>query len=540
MPEKIYMDGFTGGDGVDRYCRDLDARGDIADIKSYIGYDDNTVAGLDADFENMVFSRLAGAVGRNGGTDFNVFPTYAGMRRCNLSDAGVVNAYYGDTGYAEDGSNGQVMVEVPKFYYKVVPIKLQAQSWDDYEASDWIAGTNYAVGKVVIYDGAYYACITANTDEEFTPEKWHEIDTLGLIGYHNLHSKYYISSEMRDGFKVHPAFVIKGAVAPQATTRDHVYISAFEGILYDVSASAYLFNDDQVADVTATTGDKLSSIAGTYERSYTYYDKATDQDVTITVNAGPKPASGETASNNLTRHNCTILAQNRGTGWRQQTIEIASMLQLLYAVEYATFNWQNNGAGVTSIADDGKTNCASFIGSTSVLGNTSGNASATIDHTGTSRTTSGTLATSYRGIENFFGNLWKFVDGMNIYGAYNNGGGQPYICTDDVFTEDKHSDNYEGVGFTAANLSGAYIRYFGYGDEKYDWLFVTSKTGHGANSSLPVGDYTYVTANLNGHRIAYLGGYWNFSTYAGGCCWNLTNSSGSRNRNYGCRLAYAG
>ena len=345
---------------------------------------------------------------------------------------------------------------------------------------------------------------------------------------------------MRDGFKVHPAFVIKGAVVPQATTRDYVYISAFEGILYDVSASAYLLNDEQVADVTATTGDKLSSIAGTYERSYTYYDKATDQNVTITVNAGPKPASGETASNNLTRHNCTILAQNRGTGWRQLTIEIASMLQLLYAIEYATFNWQNNGAGITSITDDGKTNCASFIGSTSALGNASGNASATIDHTGTSRTTSGTLATSYRGIENFFGNLWKFVDGMNIYGAYNNGGGQPYICTDDVFTEDKHADNYEGVGFTTANLSGTYIRYFGYGDEKYDWLFVTSKTGHGANSSLPIGDYTYVTPNLNGHRIACLGGAWYGSTGAGGCCWVLHNGSGIRDRSYGCRLAYAG
>jgi len=539
MPEKIYMDGLTGTDGVDRYCRDLDARGDIADIKSYIGYDDNTVAGLDADFENKVFSRLAGAVGRNGGADFNVFPTYAGMRRCNLSDAGVVNAYYGDAGYAEDGSNGQCMVQIPKFYYKMVPLKLQAQDWADYEAVDWVSGTSYAVGKVVIYDEAYYACITANSDEEFTPAKWHEIDEMGLMGYHLLHAKYYISSEMRDGFKVHPAFVIKGAVAPQVTTRDYVYIAAFDGILYDVSESAYLLNDEQVADVTATTGDKLSSIAGVYERSYTYYDKATDQNVTITVNAGPKPASGETASNNLTRPKCTILAANRGTGWRQQTIEIVSAIQLLYAIEYASFNWQNNGAGVTSITDDGKTNCASFIGSTSSLGNTSGNAAATIDYTGTSRTTSGTLATSYRGIENFFGNIWKWTEGVNIYGAYNNGGGQPYICTDDVYTEDIHANNYEGVGFTIANVAG-YIRYFGYGSEKYDWLFLTSQTGHGANTALPVGDYTYLSPNLNGHRVAALGGYWNSTAIAGGCCWSLSSSSGSRARICGGRLAYGG
>ena len=28
-------------------------------------------------------------------------------------------------GYIEDGSNGQVMVEQPKFYYKVVPLKME-------------------------------------------------------------------------------------------------------------------------------------------------------------------------------------------------------------------------------------------------------------------------------------------------------------------------------------------------------------------------------------------------------------------------------
>jgi len=44
--------------------------------------------------------------------------TWYGMRRCNLSDAGVVNAYYGDASYKDDGTNGQVMVEIPKFWYK--------------------------------------------------------------------------------------------------------------------------------------------------------------------------------------------------------------------------------------------------------------------------------------------------------------------------------------------------------------------------------------------------------------------------------------
>ena len=33
-------------------------------------------------------------------------------RRCNVLDNGTVSAYYGDINYKEDGSNGQVMVEI--------------------------------------------------------------------------------------------------------------------------------------------------------------------------------------------------------------------------------------------------------------------------------------------------------------------------------------------------------------------------------------------------------------------------------------------
>ena len=46
---------------------------------------------------------------------------YTGINRCNVADDGTINAYYGDAGYTEDGSNGQVMVKIPKFYYKVIP-----------------------------------------------------------------------------------------------------------------------------------------------------------------------------------------------------------------------------------------------------------------------------------------------------------------------------------------------------------------------------------------------------------------------------------
>jgi hypothetical protein len=46
-------------------------------------------------------------------------PVYSGITRCNVADDGTILAYYGDSSYKEDGSNGQVMVKIPKFYYKL-------------------------------------------------------------------------------------------------------------------------------------------------------------------------------------------------------------------------------------------------------------------------------------------------------------------------------------------------------------------------------------------------------------------------------------
>jgi len=53
-------------------------------------------------------------------SDFSSYYPWKGMKRCNLATDGTVNAYYGEDGYADDGTNGNVMVEIPKFYYKTV------------------------------------------------------------------------------------------------------------------------------------------------------------------------------------------------------------------------------------------------------------------------------------------------------------------------------------------------------------------------------------------------------------------------------------
>ena len=58
------------------------------------------------------------------------------------------------------------------------------------------------------------------------------------------------------------------------------------------------------------------------------------------------------------------------------------------------------------------------------------------------------------------------------------------------------------------------------------------------NSSLPVGDYTWITHNLNGYKIALLGGGCNDGPAAGGFFWSLDNGVGSRARTFGSRLVY--
>lgn len=114
------------------------------------------------------------------------------------------------------------------------------------------------------------------------------------------------------------------------------------------------------------------------------------------------------------------------------------------------------------------------------------------------------------------------------------GGGQPYICSDFSFAESKNSGNYEPAGFTVTNANG-YISAMGY-STACDWLFIASECL--GNSSLPVGDYTYITVNLNGYRITQLGGCWSNGGYAGGFYWYLDSGVGYRYRNVGGRLVY--
>ena len=392
---------------------------------------------------------------------------YNMMGRCNVSDDGTITAYYGDTSYTEDGSNGQVMVYIPKFYYKVNITDKQ---------------------------------LVDSTKPEY--------------GYDIHEATYSISDIQLDGYKLHPAFI--NAAGNEV---DYVLCSAFEGSTYDASASAYNTNDAQTVDFTASTGDLLASIG--------YVNNG---GTTVHV----KPATGLTQR--FTRPNSMTIAKNRGAGWYALTFKLASAIQMLITVEYGCNSQVNIADGVVGITDNTSYNCASYVGST--VGNTTGRAASTINEingTETTHTSATTTSVNYRGIENMWGNIWKWVDGINIHGNGSQRGGVPYVCTDMNFNDSKNTDNYESVGFTVANTDG-YAKYFGYGNEKYDWVFMISTVGGSATNA--IGDYFYKTTNLNGYRAALLGGAWSNSSNAGVFYWNLKNVASNRSRNVGVRLMY--
>lgn len=430
----------------------------VTDIRAYLGMiETEDVLGITMDYKNKTCTRIAGAKNLTAGADFDKFSMYGGRKRCNVSDGGTINAYYGDEGYTEDGSNGQVMVYQPKFYYLVCPLEYDRQE------------TGY--------------------------------------GYHLRKANYYVSETQRAGFKLHPAFYDKNG-----NEVDYILMSAYEGCIYDTSASAYLKNDEQVMDASK---DKFSSIAGA------------------------RPASG--VSQNLTRPNIEQMAKNRGEGWHSLGIKTASMEQLLMIVEMGMMNLQTAiGQGVVNLpwttGSDTTSSYAGATGSTASLGNGTGRATKTTTYEGgkaTDYTVDGKTSICYRGVENFWGNIWKFAYGINFYCEV----GKPflgYVCKDFNYAESKKTDNYENIGFALPSENG-YVSAMGY-STKYDWLFLPSEVK--GNSSLPVGDYYYQNNTWDGYRLTQLGGIWVNGSNAGGFYWSLAYGVGTRDRGIGGRLVY--
>lgn len=391
----------------------------------------NPILGVIIDYENKTVERCEDAVNLTAGTDFNVFSMYGGRKRCNVDANGAITAWYGDSNYVDDGSNGDVMVYQPKFYYK--------RTINKYAVND--------IGKIV------------------------RKETL------------LISEKPQTGFKLHPRFKTESG-----DTLEYVLLSAYEGSTFDVSENAYNRNNTNVDLIN----DYLVSCA-------------TSRPIT-----------------NVTIINAEQLAVNKGSIWHITDMGVESINQMLFIVEYATLNGQDAiGAGIS------KASTIANTGLTSILGNMTGEAPSTA--------TTGNRAISYRGYENWWGNTWCFIGGINILGDNNTKLGIPYIATNFNY-DPQNLTGYNSLNFNIAKQS-SWVSAMGYGNEEYDWVYLPAECS-GANSALPVGDNFWTMTNFTTPSVVGIGGTWSFDTNDGpfyyGCDRGYDYSSTSYNARLMC------
>lgn len=407
------------------------------------GYVLKDCTGIMADYENYSFSRSQEGKSLTTPALFNKFPMYGGRMRCNVNDAGQITAFYGDSNYRDDGSNGQVMVYQPKFYYRRI------------------------INKVTEANG--------NT----------LIDNEQII----------LSGAEQPEFKIHPLFI-----DDNGNELPYVLIGAYEASAYIEALSDYDLTNSANINVAV---DKLSSIAGA------------------------KPIGG--GNKTFTLATARQMANNRGEGWGLITLKEASASQMLMAVEYGSFNGQQNiGMGVCELEQSLTANNAVLTGATATLGNASGTASSTTDGTSTFTDTN-KLSISYRGVENPWGNMWKMLDNCKVQGNGTEYGGRPMVLGADGM--------YKSVGVKIPS-QWKWVAAFGQPLDDYDWLFLPGKTDDIANSLYPIGDHLWCTAGLNGENLLAIGGACSTKEYNGpfyyACDKALTNSQYS----YGTRILF--
>lgn len=426
-------------------------------IKDAIGLTDDSVYGVEVDLPNRKFTRLGASKNLTPGASFDNILPYK-RRRCNVADDGTVLAYRGETGYSETGKTtaaitkygttypagtiAQVMVEQPKYYYKIIPLTLDP---------------------------------IANGE-----------------GYHMRKFRAYISETPKPGFNVHPAFVRNGE------TKEFIYLSAYDACIFDTSAGKYLLEDEQVVDFAA---DVFGSIANA------------------------KPASG--SSQNLNRTNSRALAQKRGAGWQLRDCFAAYSSLLLFLIEYNTFDTQKMiGRGVVDLPwVEDSVNYALKTGYTMGLGNASGMAEGT----------NGKVSVTYRGEENTWGNIWKWLEGINVNRDAANHVHEIYYA-DHGYADNIGTDPYKKFNASVAETEGFVSAFCYEANGDMDAMFIASETKAADNWGLC--DYFYRNATYKGWLAALLGGRWVNGSRAGAGYLDLTCAASARHRHVGARVLY--
>ena len=214
---------------------------------------------------------------------------------------------------------------------------------------------------------------------------------------------------------------------------------------------------------------------------------------------------------NMTRATARTNSKNKGSKWGQYDFASWCAVWLLYLVEFADWNSQATiGVGIcngSSMSNTGGTDGMSY-------------------HTGTaasSRTATG--AVQYRNIENPYGNIWEWIDGVNF------SDGTVYVCTTPANYADDTTAGYTNAGTKVQ--SNGFIKAIGLSGTA-PWAFFPTEVGGSETIYIP--DYAYY---YSGWRVLMVGGVYSNSTgYVGLFYFGASNASSSSGSSVGARLLF--
>ncbi len=204
-------------------------------------------------------------------------------------------------------------------------------------------------------------------------------------------------------------------------------------------------------------------------------------------------------------------ANNTGglRGYQQYDVHVHDIIQTLLFIEFATLNLQSIMMGNVESGETKPTGFSDQVAASS---------GSPVDNT------SGNYPCVWRGIENPYGNIFKWVDGINITDH------RAWVCKDSArYTSNVFANPYEQLNYTNATSNG-YAKFMGFDSTL---PFAQFPINSGGSDSTYFCDSYYQSS---GERVARVGGSRTAGLGAGPSYWGLTRSASASSADIGGRL----
>lgn len=456
-------------DSSEIYVTEKDLENALQNAKLYSGKNYG-IKRLITDNTLPTWTRIADAEGltanatKNGtevANDFDNLYPWSHIRKCNVDAAtGQVLAYYGETGFQADGSNGEVMVKIPEFWWK----------------------------------------------RERLPDE-----------FGNVYEYIYIADYARAGYKKSEEFFVGAYIISTETTEgDTIIAHSRSGAIpkYNTTKANFRNYAKALGEGWQLMDYHYFLLQMLYLVEYAHYNS---QSMLGNGIVGFNTAKALIAENNVNR----IIVSSVGTGlWVGKTIcigatdvwnsSVAADREITSIEDYNDGQVTGkaihfNGDPVNIAVNNVIWGSAQKTGENDSLGNASGCLINDSYH-----------SVNYRGIENIFGHMWQHIDGLNIKDYI------AYICKDPAsYENDKFDAPYEKIGYVNAETTDSYIKKLGL-DEKHPEVALPTEIG--ASSSTGACDnYWCAEGNRIAYVGGAFSNYWSKAGFFAWYCYSTSS-----------------